>query len=275
MKFIAKLLITSIVIFTFHTNSFAWGRDGHRITGLLAEKSLTNTTKAKLKAMLGSMSLAEASTWMDEQRPKLLQMNQNTPLWHYNDAPVCGNAPLSTYCKDGNCASEKTKEFINVLSDSDRTPEERIDAVKFIVHMVGDIHQPLHSADNHDRGGNQLFVQLDTKRVKLHHAWDTELVALAQNGRSEQQFTEDLFTTYVSDVRDAQAGDIDTWIAESNVLALNHTYGELNGFACRSKMSSTIELDSKYKTSATNIIKLQLVRAGARIAYLLNAALDN
>jgi hypothetical protein len=227
----AALLVTSTCL--------AWGHEVHHLTGLIAEKYLTPKAKERLETLLPGMSLADAATWMDEQRPALLQFDSTTPQWHFDDIPVCGKSTLADYCPDGNCASEKTKEYLKVLSDSDSTPEEQADAVKFIVHMVGDIHQPLHSTDDNDRGGNQVMVKIDSKRVKRHHAWDTELVAQAQCSKSEGEFVDDLYNKYGSKAKSSAKGNVDQWVAESNKLAVKYSYGELDGFACKKKMSGT------------------------------------
>jgi hypothetical protein len=269
-----RLIVLSIAL-AFTSNCYAWGRDGHRLTGLIAEKFLTPKTQERLQTILQGKSLADVSTWMDEQRPALVKFDSTTPLWHYNDVPVCEKAKLADYCPDGNCASEKTKKYVKVLSDSDSTLEEQADAVKFIVHMVGDIHQPLHAADNLDRGGNLVKVNFDGNRIKLHQAWDTGLVAEAQDGKSEEEFGNNLYATYGTKAKMSAKGNIGQWVAESHKLAAKYTYGGLSGFACKQKISGTPVLDDAYRKAAVGVIQLQLTKAGARIAYLLNNALDD
>ncbi len=272
--YLAKL-VTFFVALTMSSACLAWGMQGHRVTGLIAEKFLTQKTKDRVQEILGGMSLADAATWMDRERPTLLQFDSTTPLWHFDDVPVCGKAVLDDYCPDGNCASEKTKLYLKVLADSDSTPEELADAVKFIIHMVGDLHQPLHSSDNKDRGGNLVMVNFNDARVKLHHAWDTELVTKVQGDRSEDDFANDLYAAYTAKKQPATPGDVEQWVTESHKLAVKYSYGELTGFACKKNLSGTQALTDTYIKDAVTVIEAQLAKAGARIAYLLNSTLDN
>jgi hypothetical protein len=130
----------------------AWGRLGHRLTARIAERYLTEKAKAEIGALLEpGESLADASTWADEHRREM----PKTAPWHYVDVPLdearyddkwAGDEPRKGYIVP------KIRELRLVLKDRSRPVEERHKALRFIVHLVGDLHQPLHVGDNHNRG---------------------------------------------------------------------------------------------------------------------------
>src|SRR2546430_12827011 len=105
------------------------------------------------------------------------------PRWHYDDVPICASVPKARYCPDRQCNTEQLKRLITVLADTRAASRDRNEALKWLVHLVGDIHQPLHAADNGDRGGNRVPVALAGVRTRgresLHRAWDNDLVRLA------------------------------------------------------------------------------------------------
>jgi hypothetical protein len=215
--------------------ALAWGPQGHRTVGAIADRLLTPKAQATVAQLLaadrdkfgnpsGRTTLEEVSVWADEI--------SGTPAaharWHYDNAPVCGTVAEAHFCRDGECGSEQLKRLILVLRDPGASPRERNEALKWVVHLVGDLHQPLHAADNDDRGGNSVQVALagvkTRGRESLHRAWDNDLVKLALQTRNRQQppaNIDALSSEAQTLVGQAGEGVPDSWVAESNNLARN------------------------------------------------------
>lgn len=257
------------------TAALAWGREGHRVSGLIANELLTLRSRAGLRALLGSDDLTLAATWADDYRAPLGLAYPGSASWHFDDIPICDKPSFAAICPDGNCASAQIVHFLQVARDSKVSREKRADAVRFIVHLVGDLQQPLHAADNGDRGGND--VQLDipgmSQPAKLHYAWDTLFVRTSLRGRSEGEFAQYLLGRYRRKIQSMQAGDLNSWLAESHRMASAVVYDGLEG-ALHCPMQSAgkhYTVNAAYVERATDIVQGQLVKAGARIAVLMNS----
>ena len=127
-----------------------------------------------------STTLAEVSTWADDIR----RQRPSTAPWHYVDIPVHPQYGPPAYdaardCPDGNCVVAKIDEFAAVLGDKAAPQRDRLEALKFLIHFVADIHQPFHCADDHDRGGNDTHVSFLGRNTTLHALWDTGLLEAA------------------------------------------------------------------------------------------------
>ena len=159
--------------------AWAWGRLGHRVVARLAERYLTDKAKAEIKTLLepGEL-LADASTWADEVRGK---MRKSAP-WHYVDVPLDEPRYDDRFAGDDSKKGfivPKLTEFLNVLGNPDSPLEERRLALRFVVHLVEDLHQPCHVGDNHDRGGNDTQFRWFTRGSNLHKVWDTGILERA------------------------------------------------------------------------------------------------
>ncbi|MBV1774201.1 S1/P1 nuclease [Burkholderiaceae bacterium DAT-1] len=272
---IATGLLMALIGAAISPAALAWGREGHRATGQIAEQLLTPRAKVAVADLLGGVpDLATAATWMDEERPALARKYPGSPQWHYDDIEVCSNEPHE--CKDGNCASERIKVSMAILADASQSKEDRTEALKMIVHMVGDIQQPLHASDNHDKGGNS--VKFGEKNWdNLHSAWDTQLVRTDMRGRNEGEYVAELMEQGKDRIALYQANDVATWLKENNALGRERVYGALPHFTCEAPytmINNLTGLPAPYIQQALPVIRMQLVKAGARIAVMLNRALD-
>ena len=266
--------------------AWAWGPQGHRTVGAIADRLLTPSARVVVLKLLeadadkfgnasGRTTLEAVSVWADEIR--------GTPAehgpWHYDDVPVCGSEPKARYCPDGQCNSEELKRLIGVLADPRASPRERNEALKWVVHLVGDLHQPLHAADNDDRGGNLVPVALEGVRTRgrenLHRVWDNDLVTLALHTRNRQQPPGNI-DALAAEARtlagEAGHGSPDGWAFESNNLARNVAY-HYAAFACHTVPPGIVVLDAAYQADAVEIVHERLLLAGARLADLLNRVL--
>ena len=266
----------------------AWGEQGHRITGLVAESLLTAEARAGLRDLMGHADLATMSVAMDRQRDALEQRIPESRAWHYDNRPVCApGARRADYCPGGHCASAQIARHQRRLADPQASLDERRLAVLVLVHLVGDIHQPLHASDHGDRGGNEVRVSFtlpngQQRQTNLHAAWDTDFVRGAFVKLDERQIARDLLAQAGRPaLRGMQKGSVTQWVAESHAIARNSAYGGLPGFACNQDDANDandawaegrLALDDRYVARATGAVPKQLLRAGVRIARLLNRA---
>lgn len=173
--------------------AFGWGSDGHRIVGLLAEAQLTPTTRAEVARLLEGQpdpSLAGVSTWADEVRDE--PRWRHTSRWHWVNLP---RENPCTYvaardCQRGNCVVGAIERQLAILADRRGSDEDRLVALKFVVHFVGDVHQPFHAGFGDDRGGNDTQLQFDRRGWNLHALWDSAMVQ--QAGLSPEAYARQL-----------------------------------------------------------------------------------
>jgi hypothetical protein len=264
----------------------AWGPQGHRTIGAIADRLLTPGAHAAVLRLLeddrdkfgelsGRTTLESVSEWADE----LHGTEAARPSWHYDDVPICGSEEKARYCPDGQCNTEQLKRLIGVLGDTRAAARERNEALKWVVHLVGDIHQPLHAADNSDHGGNLVPVALEGVRTRgrenLHRAWDNDLVQLALHAPNRQQPPRDidaLAGEAANLEREVGQGTPGSWARESNNLARNVAY-HYPGFACNGVPAGIVVLDAAYLDDAGVVVRERLLLAGARLANLLNRTL--
>jgi len=252
----------------------AWGNLGHRVTGMLAESMLNESTRREVALLLNGESLADATTFMDRERDTLAMRFTDSPRWHYDNVPVCGK---DTHCQDGQCASAQLRHWQQVLADRHATRESRALALRLIVHIVGDLHQPLHAADHHDRGGNDILIGNHTlgSPQNLHSLLDTELVRRVANKRSARQLAHLWRNRFASRFDAWQTGTPASWLAETHALAVRNVYTPLPGFVCqRQPDAHVIVVEDSYLQQMEQLIPEQLTKAGVRLAWLLNRTLS-
>lgn len=274
--------------------AFGWGDDGHRIIALLAEPHLTAPVRAKVRALLAGdtsgltgPSFADQATWADKWRDSdrntTRERYERTREWHYVnirladaniDAACHGRPalPAGTPASAGPpraCLIDKIDQFIVELRDPRTPPDERRLALQFLLHFIGDLHQPLHAGDDSDRGGNDKKVLLPGFNPdNLHQFWDTTVVR--RLGPRPERVARELSRT-IGPVqrRDWSRGTPSDWARESYVVARTRTYAGLPGPGDDGRRSLT----PAYVADATQTAKQQLCKAGVRLAWVLNTAL--
>ncbi len=161
------------VILAIPQGTFAWGREGHEIIVVVAERYMRPESTARIRELLAPESPQEASVWADEYR----RDHRNTGPWHYIDIPLADSKiNMAREYSNGDCVIAKTEQFLAVLRDPNADKDAKAQALKFVIHFVGDLHQPLHVADNGDKGGNTRYVIFDGRHDNLHWVWDTGLI---------------------------------------------------------------------------------------------------
>jgi nuclease S1 len=250
------------------TASYAWGYQGHQIVAAIAAHELTAKARANVTELLGGDAEAEmiiASTWADEIRPS----RHETGPWHYVNIPISSNGYDATRnCPDNNCVIAQIKADKDRIADPHLLPAVRREALRFLIHFVGDVHQPLHAANNDDRGGNMAHVIIDGECTNLHAVWDTNVVnALGSDTQSLARQLEG--QTSATDIKQWQTGDAADWANESFNIAKSHIYAGIHGTG---STDAPIVLPAGYAEQNKSIAAQRLERAGARLAYLINEA---
>jgi hypothetical protein len=272
----------SLIALSVMVPAHAWGPDGHRVTGLVAQELLTPKTRIKLNQLMRSMQIGELADFanqMDIFRMALSLEIPNSEKWHYDNRPLCAKKSYEEYCAGGHCASAKIPHYFKRLADEAAPESERARAAMFLVHMVGDIHQPLHTTDDDDLGGNRkntLPPGSDMPR-NLHRVWDSDIVRQALRGIRDTDYAAQLVSRYrEKDIPKWQSGDENDWMRESYANARNLVYGKLPEFVCGTPwpMEKVVALPPSYMNAAADEVPVMLTKAGARMAWLLNRALD-
>lgn len=256
--------------------ALAWNRKGHATVAALAEANLTPAAQAQVKVLLkddldaeekpsGRTTLAEIASWADEVREATLP--DVYKVAHTRGNPVCSNTAGA--CKNGNCVDQRIRQFVGVLKNPQASARERNQALKFVVHLVGDLHMPLHSGNNAD-GAGSFPASLEGKEPKpeitLHKLWDGALLDAALKGYS--------IKTRLTGSEKLSDDAIDQWMQEARQIARQHAYDPLPGFACNIPFKQPVVLDKAYQQQSVPVIRLQIERAGLRLAQLLNETLQ-
>lgn len=159
----------------------AWTSFGHRLVGLLAQDQVSPQTRAQLDTLLAlepGADLGTIAAWADDIRDE--PAYRHTAPFHYvNFRDGSCRYDAARDCDQGNCIIGALARYTAVLGDAARPPQERLDALKFVVHFVGDIHQPMHAGNRDDRGGNRFQVSVDGEGSNLHSVWDYHLLRSA------------------------------------------------------------------------------------------------
>jgi hypothetical protein len=244
--------------------TFAWGPEGHSLVARIAHAQLTPAARARVDAILGpNTTMASIASWADEVR----RTRATTAPWHYIDIPIDKpHLDMARDCPKGDCVIAKIEDFRKALNDPAITPEERREDLMFLIHFVGDMHQPLHCADNKDKGGNDVKVEFFGKPSNLHSVWDSGL--LSRMGTQERLFGR-LLTESESHAKKWSKGTVEDWAEEAHKAAQKTVYGRLPKVA----PGTPIPIGAAYEKKADPLIRAQLEKAGARLAAVLNTAL--
>jgi hypothetical protein len=172
---------------------------------------------------------------------------------------------MARECPNGDCVIAKTEYFLGVLRDPKADRAAKVEALKFVVHFAGDMHQPLHDEDNGDKGGNDRHVVFDGKPDNLHWIWDTGL--LEDINRNPEALATELESKITPQERaEWDKGSIEDWVLEGHRLAQSVAYGDLGS-------GDNAAITSAYEQQADPVIETQLEKAGVRLACLLDESL--
>jgi hypothetical protein len=275
------------------TPAQAWGDEGHEVVALIAEHYLQPAVKDKVFALLaadtGTLTahdLASEATWADRFRDSdrnTTKVDYNrTRNWHFVDTEIAAPdfdaacfkhppLPPGTPASQGaaqECAADKIVQFAAELAAPATSAKERLMALQFVLHFVGDLHQPLHASDDHDSGGNAKLAKTASRpQGTLHHYWDTEFVTPL--GPSAAAIAAKLIAGITpADKAAWKTGTPAAWAMETFAVARDTAYGALP-----KPTDGVYELGTAYQQKAEAAVALQLQKAGVRLAATLNHAL--
>lgn len=304
-------MLKLIPLFLFATSpGWAWWCEGHQVTALIASKHLSANAQAALNKLLKEnpagvlpscktgvdSPMAVASTWADD-----VKKSEFTGTWHYMDIPLgLKKGDPETYCEaigpsvNGGdrpgCILSALRYAVNVLHSEKETDPEKAQALRYLIHLVGDLHQPLHTTANNDQGGNCTPVQFfdDPKIANLHSVWDGMMFNknLAARNLTLEQLADSLDKQFESKRKGwiKNAPEFDKWAMEGHSIAQNAVYGKLEPKppvepynpkpvcnAERERFGALhIKVADSYQTAAAPVIEEQIAKAGYRLAEILN-----
>jgi len=259
-----KTLFTSLLLSFFSISLYAsvpipdWGVTGHRTVGAIAQANLKPKVAKIVDELLGGQSLAFVSTYADEIRSDA-QYDKFVP-WHYVNFPfdsAYGDHPAN---EEGDVI-QGIEYCVSVLKDDGKSRQERAFYLKMLVHLVGDLHQPLHVGQADDRGGNRFYVKWFNESTNLHRLWDTQLIE--HYNMSYTELVENQDRLGKAQIKAIEESSLMDWVNQSRTLCLDiyeHTEPDQ-------------KLSYPYAYRYTNVIRSQLQHAGLRLAALLNEVL--
>jgi hypothetical protein len=268
--------------------SWAWGPVGHSTVALIARSYLTPRAQARVEEILAAdpdtltgRTMADRANWADAWR----LTHPETFNWHFVDTEIddgdmnaaCfgfpAQGPLASAGPADDCVVNKIDAFSRELGDPKTSDAERLLALKFLLHFIGDMHQPLHSTDNHDRGGNCVLLNVGAdKPSNLHAYWDLAVIGRMTTGPAS--FAAQLRTPLtVRQKREWEKGDARAWARETFELGKITAYSVPTKPGCDPNVAP-ITLPDGYEAMARQTITMQLQRAGVRMAKVLNTTLD-
>jgi hypothetical protein len=243
-------------------SAFGWGPEGHALIARIAETQLTPKARDQIAAILGPGStLVSIASWADEIR----RSRPETGGWHYIDIPI--NRPhldMARDCPKGNCVIAKIEDFEKAVADPSTPPAARREDLMFLIHFVSDMHQPLHSSDNQDRGGNSVHVRFAGRNLNLHSLWDSALLARMGN---EDQLEAAWAKDSAKHEKKWSKGSVEDWAEQSHKEAQKVVYRKLPA-------GTPPTINAAYEKAADSLIRLQIEKAGARLARVLNQTLQ-
>jgi hypothetical protein len=307
-------LVTGLLLFA-PSSTWAWGCQGHQVVALIAEKHLTPHARAMVEKILKdgpieptlnryckdapADAMADASTWADDFRSG----HPETGPWHYVDIPRgVSEFDLAKLCAESNgCVTQAIRDQLAILRSPAADPQRKGDALRYVIHFVGDIHQPLHATTNNDQGGNCVPVAFFGESPKLtypdtesyspnmHGVWDSGILSRMMGEKTVQQVADEFDRDRAQDIskwmRDRP--DAEGWAWESFRLADTIVYGKLpvaipveapvgtSSCADDDHISTRMlnlneQTGQPYQDGAAPVVKQQVAKAGARLAALLN-----
>jgi hypothetical protein len=295
----------------------AWGCKGHQTVAFIAEKHLTpearqivdkllagNPIDPQLKRWCGNAAtdlMVDASTWPDDVRNE-----RNNGPWHYIDIPLGKHSgSLAGFCGKEGCVPRAIEQQRAILKDKSADPGKRAEALRYLIHFVGDMHQPLHAANNADKGGNCVAVtyfhhgplpnpvhpERDEYAPNLHQVWDTEIPERDMEISNPRRYADELEERFRKKSADWEAAGIqvERWAWESHERAEAEVYGAFpekigiepdlkpNSCAENNRMGMRmfelhLAIGEAYQNRAGEIVEISLAQAGVRLAMILNDA---
>lgn len=258
--------LVGLALTVLSTDALAWGAQGHRLVARVAETRLTPATQAEVTRLLAAEpdpTLHAIAPWADELRAKDPGLGRRSARWHYvNIGEDNCHYVAQQHCKSGNCVVGALAAQTAILGDRRRSDAERAQALKFVVHFTGDIHQPMHAGYGHDKGGNDFQVQFNNRGTNLHSLWDSGML-------NELKLDDDQYLARLMALPAPKLG---------KRSSINTDAVQWAEASCRVAIAPGVypagrKLGSAYSATYRPIAERELRLAGERLAVLLNATL--
>jgi hypothetical protein len=277
MKWPRPWLLVLSLFTAWSPGAAAWGPDGHVIVARLAEKHLSEKARKALVVLLDGRSLPDIASWADDWRDP----HPETAGWHFVDIPLgAAGYDAGRDCPHGNCAVQALTAQLAILRDKTAPLVARRRALRFVVHLVADLHQPMHAATDDgapggsDRGGNTVKARLSltvdgefpyrsSPSGNLHSIWDSDLIVAVHR---QQEAYEATLARLPDSVAHLQAGTPIDWANQAHQVARDLAYKGLPP----PDPSGVRQLGDEYAARCRPEMERQLQRAGLRLARLLN-----
>jgi len=276
---LSSLVLSAVFLLVRLAN--AWGELGHETIAWIAQSYVSSTTKEAIESILDSSRsdyMANVSTWADSYR--YTDAGRWSAPLHYIDAndnpPESCSVDYNRDCGDAGCSVSAIVNYTSILLDDDSTASVKLDAMRFIIHFIGDLHQPLHD-EAIDVGGNTINVTYDGEDTNLHHIWDTEIVESLADGQDAEEFAKNL----TSAINAGEYGwDASSWLSGASLNATEASAivwaTEANAYVCSDVLAAGVDgveegdLSKSYYQTHSDVARIQIARAGYRLGAWLN-----
>jgi len=256
-KFKVAILIAACAYLP--TNVFAWGMIGHRVVGQVADSYLSAKSRKAIKNILGGESLAMSANWPDFIKSDSTYNYLSS--WHYVNLPAgLDEQGVFSFLNTEKSANvyNKIPEMVAILKNKQSTPDEKKMALRLLVHLVGDLHQPMHTARKEDLGGNRVNVTWFGSRSNLHRIWDENLV----------EYQELSYTEYAAAINHPSKAQLTAWRKSSLQQTVFESYQVVD------RIYKTVKPDDKlgykYNFDFVDTLNEQLLKGGVRLAEIIN-----
>jgi hypothetical protein len=276
--------LAGALLFLCPAPAAAWWEYGHETVATIAEMNVAPATRRELRRLLASSSLLDtptcpaatieqASVWPDCIKRLRDRFSYAAP-WHYQNVDVCRPFDQAAECRDGNCVSAQIERNARLLADRALPARERVMALAFLVHFVGDMHQPMHAGDRGDLGGNRFAADygLIGGRTNLHTIWDGYLAERAIS-TPPPDAAGLLGELSPSERETAKQGSVEDWARESWQAARDLAYGTILADPCAPAPTERPVLREEQVQALIPQVRRMVTRGGLRLARLLDEAL--
>ncbi|HMI18684.1 MAG TPA: S1/P1 nuclease [Sphingomonas sp.] len=285
IRFRFSALFAALALLLLPSPAFAWWEYGHETTAEVAMKLVKPRTKQSILVLLKQQKVLEtpkcpartieqASVWPDCIKT-LGDRFSYAFSWHFQDVEICKQFDLKEPCANGNCVSSQIARAQRMVADRELPTRDRLMALAFLVHFVGDLHQPLHGAEHDgDQGGNKVKASYGViPRTNLHSIWDGLLAERAIS--SPPPGADGILSEVLPEQRAELAkGTIQDWGRESWEIAKTQVYGSVIADPCAKPAPEKVAMDEATIERLIPVVRLQVAKGGIRLARLLDEALD-
>ena len=247
--------------FVFSLNAEAWWETGHKMVCDKAYELLTPSTIQILDPLIQEIgSFGEACLWADWVKA---DKRKETRSWHYINLPDSEQNIYKAKCPENGCLLFSMHEQIAILRDSSTSTQNKKEALWFIGHFVGDIHQPMHTGYPHDRGGNDHLLEFaDGRQTNMHSLWDGQIIEHMELIHNKNYFSEKVDKKIGEFLNVFHANEIESWAQESRNLAMQESVGYRD--------NKLKVVTSEYMENHFDIIHERIALGAIRLSKLLN-----